>query len=162
MASFVVMEAPAATDGDRAVVYVRDGFHFLAFLVPPLWLLWHRLWIEAALAFALMLALSALGSVAGVGGAAPTLSLLVSIYAGLEGSALRIAALRRRGWREFGVVDADNRDEAEIKHLYAGDMAGAPEPEFERPPPAAAPSFAAARLAPGGPALGLFSYPGRR
>ena len=33
-------------------VLVRDGFSFLAFLLPPLWLLWHRLWIEAALAFA--------------------------------------------------------------------------------------------------------------
>lgn len=162
MASFVVMQAPAEKDGDRAALYVRDGFHFLAFLVPPLWLLWHRLWIEAALAFALMLALSGLGSVAGVGAAAPALSLLVSIYAGLEGSALHIAALRRRGWREWGVIDADNRDEAEMKHLYAGDMAATPDPVFDAPPPAAAPSRAAARLAPDGPALGLFSYPGRR
>ena len=32
--------------------FIRDGFSFLAFLLPPLWLLWHRLWIEAALALA--------------------------------------------------------------------------------------------------------------
>lgn len=162
MASFVVMQAPSAKDGDRPVAYVRDGFHFLAFLVPPLWLLWHRLWIEAALAFALMLALSALGNVAGVGGAAPALSLLVSIYAGLEAAALRIAALRRRGWQEWGVIDADNRDEAEMKHVY-GAESGASEPNVAELPSAQArtPAFGF-RPASSGPALGLFSYPGRR
>ena len=55
MASYVVMEPPGASRNDAAAgaVLVRDGFSFLAFLLPPLWLLWHRLWIEAALVFAL-------------------------------------------------------------------------------------------------------------
>lgn len=158
MASFVVMEAPVETAGARDAIYVRDGFHFFAFLLPPVWLLWHRLWIEAALAFALMLALGGLGSVAGFGDAAPALSLLVSIAIGLEGSALHVWALRRRGWRDWGIVDAASRDEAEMRHLIeAGDTA-APSPDFGTPP-APAPSPAAARLAPSGPALGLFSYP---
>src|SRR3954471_16043306 len=26
-------------------VFVRDGFHFWAFLFGPLWLAWHRLWL---------------------------------------------------------------------------------------------------------------------
>ena len=156
MASFVVMEAPQGRDD---AVYVRDGFHFLAFLVPPLWLLWHRLWIEALVAFAAMALLGALGNVSGFGEAAPLLSLLVSIYVGLEAPALHVAALRRRGWSEWGVVDAANRDEAEMKHLYGS---GTESVEvMETPPPAAAPHSAPARALTG-PALGLFSYPDGR
>jgi len=156
MASFVVMDAP---QGGDETVYVRDGFHFFAFLVPPLWLLWHRLWIEALVAFAAMALLGALGSVSGFGEAAPLLSLLVSIYVGLEAPALRVAALRRRAWSEWGVVDAANRGEAELKHLYGS---GTESVEvMEAPLPAAAPHSAPAR-APAGPALGLFSYPDGR
>ncbi len=157
MASFVVMEAPEG--GDEAA-YIRDGFHFLAFLLPPIWLAWHRLWIEALVAFAVMAVLGSLGSVSGLSEAAPVLSLLVSLYVGLEAPALRIAALRRRGWREWGVVDAYNRDDAETKHLF-GD--GAVQAEETRVPvPMPEPQPLAPRPGPSGPALGLFSYPGAR
>ena len=55
MASWIVMQPPAArARGGADATFVRDGFSLLAFLVPPLWLLWHRLWIEAVLAFAVL------------------------------------------------------------------------------------------------------------
>jgi len=159
MAIYVVMEPPAAnaTEAAERAVLVRDGFSFLAFLVPPLWLLWHRLWIEAALAFTASVALTALGETAGLGFTAAALSLLVSIYVGLEGTGLRIAALRRRGWHDWGVVEAGNAGEAEIRYL-AGE-----EPEEEpiyvpHPAPAARPAQGPAQT---GPALGLLGYPGR-
>ncbi|MGB6117862.1 MAG: DUF2628 domain-containing protein, partial [Mesorhizobium sp.] len=118
MASYVVMESPDRADA----AYIRDGFHFWAFLVPPLWLAWHRLWIEAALTLAAMLVLGALASVSGLAQVSPALSLFVSIYVGLEAPALRLAALRRRGWHDAGVVDADNAADAEIRHVYAADL----------------------------------------
>jgi hypothetical protein len=159
MAAYVVMEPPARQSEharDRTV-FIRDGFSLLAFLVPPLWLLWHRLWIEAALVFAASVGLGALGEILGLGTAGAALSLLVSLYVGLEGAALRIAALSRRGWADRGVVEADNRDEAEIRYLTAFDAAADDE--------AVQPAFPVPRrdqLARGsGPALGLFSYPGR-
>jgi hypothetical protein len=158
MAIYVVMEPPAANAVEAAerAVLIRDGFAFLAFLVPPLWLLWQRLWIEAALAFAAGVGLTALGETAGLGLLGAALSLLVSIYVGLEGPALRINALRRRGWRDRGVVEAANAREAEIRYL-----AGEEEPEemaVEVPP--LAPS-GAPRAASTGPVLGLLGYPGR-
>jgi hypothetical protein len=156
MASFVVMEGP---QGHEDAVYVRDGFHFLAFLVPPIWLLWHRLWIEALVAFSAMALLGALGSLSGFAEAAPLISLLVSIYVGLEAPALQVAALRRRGWTEWGVVDAANRGEAELKHVF-GSEAGSAEAPAAPPPVAAAHPAAPRALA--GPALGLFSYPDGR
>ena len=157
MASYVVMEPPPDGRGhERQAVLVRDGFHFFAFLIPVLWLLFHRLWIEALFVFALTLALSGLGSLAGLGNAAPILSLLVSICIGLEGPALKLAALRRRGWRDGGVVEADNAGDAEIRYLYATVSDENPQPSaFVAVQPQAAPRQ------PSGPALGLFSYPGR-
>ena len=161
MASYVVMEpAPAAGgDGNRErAVLVRDGFHLLAFLVPAVWLLWHRLWIEALVVVAVSMALSGVGSVAGLGNAAPFLSLLVSLYVGLEGAAMRLAALRRRGWRERGVVEADSAADAEIRYLHeTADEAG--EPLAARPASLSAPPVASSRAT--GPALGLFAYPGK-
>ncbi len=158
MAIYVVMEPPAADAVEAAerAILIRDGFAFLAFLVPPLWLLWHRLWIEAALAFAVGVGLTALGETAGLGFMSAALSLLVSIYVGLEGPALRINALRRRGWRDRGVVEAANAREAEIRYL-AGEEA--PEEVVVEVPPPLAPTVP--RPASTGPVLGLLGYPGR-
>jgi hypothetical protein len=140
MASYTVMTAPgrAGPDGPEAE-YVRDGFAIIAFLVPWLWLLWHRLWIEALFAIAAALGLAALANIAGYGVAAPLISLLVSIYVGLEGPALRIAALRRRGWQEWGVVEADSVDDAEIRFLAELDLQ---EPVAVQASPAAQPRVA--------------------
>ncbi|QPC86088.1 DUF2628 domain-containing protein [Mesorhizobium sp. NBSH29] len=116
MAVFIAMEpAKSAETGDA--VLVRDGFTYLAFLLPVPWLLWHRLWIEAAFALAATLALGGLGAVAGLGTAAPWLTLLVSLYLGLEASALRLWALRRRGWQDSGAFEANNYDEAEVRYM---------------------------------------------
>ncbi len=116
MASYVAMQPPAAADAAGDAVLVRDGFSWLAFLVPPLWLLWHRLWAEAALAVILLVLLSALGEIAGFGLTAPLASLLVGLGFGLEGQGLRVAALRLRGWREWGVVQAESADDAELRY----------------------------------------------
>lgn len=132
MAIYVVMEPPRdRADADE--VYVRDGFHWLGFLLPLVWLLWNRLWIETLVLLALMLGLGFLGDASDsaelmVGG----LTLLVSIYVGLEGSALRIWALRRRGYAEWGVVEAANRADAEIRFLSAQPEEAQPE---QRPLP---------------------------
>lgn len=162
MASYVVMEPPAAEGAEDRAVLVRDGFHFLAFVLPAVWLLFHRLWLEALAVVVVTAALSALGSVAGLGSAAPVLSLLVSVYVGLEGAALKLARYRRRGWREWGVVEAANAADAEIRYLAEAES-GAGEPDdapLLRPAAMpAVPSTAPRREA--GPALGLFAYPGK-
>jgi len=160
MAIYVVMEPPAAnaTEAAERAVLVRDGFAFLAFLVPPLWLLWHRLWIEAALAFAAGVGLTALGETAGLGFTGAGLSLLVSIYVGLEGQALRINALRRSGLRDWGVVEASDVGEAEIRYLAGEETQDL---ATEAPRPTTPATTAAIRPVSAGPALGLLGYPGR-
>jgi hypothetical protein len=158
MASYVIFEPPGAPRPEDAV-FVRDGFHWLAFIVPFFWFLWHRLWLEAGLVFAAMVGLSALEQVGGMQGIVAPISVLLSLGLGFEAPALRMAALRRRGWRERGVVEADGRDEAEIRYLADADTdmpASVPYPLSTAPAPTMPPRRPGAV-----PALGLFSYPGR-
>ena len=159
MASYVIFEPPGQTEPERAV-FVRDGFHWLAFLFSVLWFLWYRLWIEAGLVFAAMVGLSAIEDIQGLQGAALVVSFLLALGLGFEAPALRMAALRRRGWREWGVVEANGGDEAAIRYLAeAGTAAAGGVIEAPVPAPLSGPSPV---RRPGGiPALGLFHYPGR-
>jgi len=162
MASFVMMQPPAATSGDPDLpVAVRDGFSVLAFLVPPLWLAWNRLWVEAAVALAAMVLLNVVGVQSGMGAMATLLSLLISLWAGLENAAMRIAGMRRRGFVEIGVVEASSRDDAELRYADWADadtdVVDAPGPWAPVPRP-----IAVRPLAPPAPAIGLVTFQGKR
>ena len=157
MAAYVVMEPPGRGEKADSTVLVRDGFTWLGLLVPPLWFAWHRLWIEAGVTFVVMGALSMLGQSFGLGLAGSLLSLLVSLYVGLEGQGLRIAALRRRGWREWGVVEAATLDDADTRQALEAE---APADEVV-PAPRMFPDAALARPSQPGIALGLTHIPGR-
>ena len=52
MSVYTVHEPPlraadALPDAER-FAFVRDGFSFWAFLLAPLWMLWHRMWLVLA------------------------------------------------------------------------------------------------------------------
>ncbi|RVB64502.1 DUF2628 domain-containing protein [Mesorhizobium sp. M7A.F.Ca.CA.004.06.1.1] len=157
MATYVVMEPPGRSEKADATAFVRDGFTWLGLLVPPLWFAWHRLWIEAALAFVVMGLLSMLGQKLGLGLAGSLLSLLVSLYVGLEGQGLRIAALRRRGWHEWGAVEAGWLDDADTRYALEAEALA----DEVVPAPRMVPDAALARPAPCPAALGLTHIPGR-
>jgi hypothetical protein len=157
MASYVIFEPPGAPQPERAM-FIRDGFHWLAFLVPFFWFLWHRLWLEAGLVFAATVGLSALEEVDGMQGIVPAVSLLAALGLGFEAPALHMAALRRRGWRERGVVEADNRDEAAIRYLAEEDGESPASAPYR---PAASAPATPSRRSGAAPALGLLDYPGR-
>ena len=158
MAVYVVMEPPGEAGQAERAGLIRDGFSWLAFLLPPLWLLWQRLWIEALLAFVTLGLLSAISELAGFGLAGWSLTLLVSLYVGLEGQAMRVNALRRRGWRDWGVVSADRFDDAEARYAYGGEEEIVAEPASA---PVIVPDASRARPAQTGLALGLAHTPGR-
>ena len=92
--------------GDIRVVADRfDGF---ALALPPLWAVWHGLWITLAVQV-LLVALAALWSPLAVAPAFAGLALILSF----EGAAVRRAELRLRRWREAGVVEAGSPEGAE-------------------------------------------------
>ena len=162
MASFTVIEPPADRDGER-VLFLRDGFSLLAFVLPQVWLVWRRLWLEAALYLVLMLSVT-LGVRQGwlPSPAIGVVSLLASLYAGLEASTLRLAKLLRHGFAELGVVQAENEAEAELRWFSTRTervLATAVQATPSSADPAAKPEMA-------GPApepfMGLFDYSGGR
>jgi hypothetical protein len=118
MASYLVMEPAFDRRGDGAV-FIRDAFAPLAIIIPVVWLLWHRLWFEAAMAFCASVILVGASAwleapkIAGIG------SVLIGIYVALEGSALKIAAARRNGYADERVVDAGSVTGAEERYYLS-------------------------------------------
>jgi hypothetical protein len=101
-------------------LFVRDGFSFSAFLVAPLWMLWHRMWLVLG-GYAIVVA--ALGLPMAAVGASPTaiavVALFLSLLVGLEASTLRRLSLRRRGWTNVGIVSGEDLEDAERRFFDA-------------------------------------------
>jgi hypothetical protein len=163
MSIYTVHEPPlrngvAAPDPER-FVFVRDGFYFWAFLLTPLWLIWHRLWLVLLIYLIVITGLVEAMRYAGVDTAGRSLvMLLISFLIGLEASTLRRFTLTRRGWRNVGVVGGTNTEAAERR--FFDDLAaagpGRPPGSTGNPPPPLPP--APAFHTP--PIVGLFPEPG--
>jgi Protein of unknown function (DUF2628) len=111
--------ADAASD-PRRFVFVRDGFYFWAFLLAPLWMLWHRLWLVLVGYLVLSAAVDAAFAVLGASGLTVILvATLISLLVGLEAGTLRRIALSRRGWNNVGVVSGDDLEDAERRFFGA-------------------------------------------
>ena len=94
--------------------FVRDGFHFRAFLFGPLWLVWHRLWLALVGWIIVVTALDLALRRAGVGSAATfAVDLLVALLMGFEAASLQRWTLSWRKWRQLDIVVADNAEAAE-------------------------------------------------
>jgi len=106
--------AKRSGSGPERFVFVRDGFSFWAFVLAPLWMLWHRLWLVfvsyCVLAIALQAGLQAIGASFAV---RFTAGALLALLAGLEAATLRRFTLARRGWTNAGIVVGDDIESAE-------------------------------------------------
>ena len=141
--------------------FVRDGFHWTAFLFTPFWLLRHRLWLELVFVIVIIVGLwASLQRLGGGEGFGLLSSLLVQLFVGMEASSLRRWKLARRGYRNLGIVIGDDRESAERRFF---DSYIAHEASVE---PAVAPTVAPIppRANPTAPeVVGLFPQPdGRR
>jgi len=164
MSVYTVHEPPQRRDEAAAdpvrFVFVRDGFHFWAFVLGPVWMLWHRLW----LVFFLYVLVSAVANGAvWLAGATWTpkffIGLLVSLLIGLEAPTLRRWTLGRRRWAVVGVVAGEDLEDAERRFFdsWTGRVSRPPRSQSQAMPPSTS------YPAPMGhqPAvLGLFPEPG--
>ena len=101
--------------GTETPIALREGFSWPAFLFGPLWLAWHRAWMEAGIAGGLWLLTFTLPPLPS---ALAQLALFWLI--GLEGNGLRRRALERKGCIEKTVVPAHDADEA-LLHAKAAE-----------------------------------------
>jgi hypothetical protein len=117
MAVYTVHEPPpkryeASADPER-FTFVRDGFHFWAFVLGPLWMLRHRMWWTllgyVVVVGAAEFAMHVLGATTTV---RVIVGLLLAFLIGFEAGTLRRFTLGRRGWSNVGLVIGD-RDAAE-------------------------------------------------
>jgi len=159
MSVYTVHEPPprtadASADPER-FVFVRDGFYWWAFLLTPFWMLRHRLWLVLAIYLVVTAALDT--AMHGVGASAVVIALvggLISLLLGFEASSLRRFTLRRRGWRNIGLVGGDSLEDAE-RRFFDSWVRNAPA-RGRAPPPAPAGSGAPETSG----VIGLFPEPG--
>lgn len=166
MAVYTVHQPPARhadplPDAER-IVFVRDGFSFWAFLVAPIWMLWHRMWLVllgyVVIVGGIEAALSALGASRM---ALSVLGLFIALLIGLEASTLRRLNLRRRGFRDVGIVSGADREDAERRFFGAWTADPRSGSTAAAPPPAPPPIPAASAHGSHNPdVIGLFPQPG--
>jgi hypothetical protein len=108
-------------------------------------------------AAALHVALAALGA---SGGTRTAVSVLLAILVGLEAHSLRRWTFSRRGWRNAGIVVADDREHAERRFFdaWTGQLTRQSPRAPSAPPPIPA---AAATRGGAGDVIGVFPKPGR-
>jgi Protein of unknown function (DUF2628) len=148
--------AQTSPDPER-FVFVRDGFYFWAFLLTPLWMLWHRLWLVLLIFVVVHVGVESAMSFLGLGAGALFFVLaLISLLVGIEASTLRRFTLARRGFRQVGVVGGSNMEIAERRFFDTWRAPGKP----AGPPatPSAPPSLPPMPQAPD--IVGLFPEPG--
>lgn len=142
--------------GPERFAFVRDGFHFWAFLFGPFWILWRRLFLVFLGYIVVVIALDvALLLVRASPGAMFAAHLMLALLVGLEAGSLRRWTLRRRGWREVGVVAAEDVEAAERR--FFDQWGGADDRDSPTPPPRS--QYPAPRHTAGSEAIGLFPAP---
>lgn len=113
MRIYTVHELPGAPLDGAGIVLVKEGFSFPAFAFSWAWLLWHRLWIAAALWIALIIVVSLVAqNLLGAEGAA-ICSLALQLMLGFEANDIRRWTLERKGYRMAGLAGGGNLEEAE-------------------------------------------------
>lgn len=164
MAVYSVLEPPPRASEDEAAperfVFVRDGFRWGPFLFGGLWMLWRRLWLVF---FGYLVLLIALGAVLGMFRMPVAVhfavGFLIALLIGLEAASLQRWSLIRAGWRDRGIVVADDIEAAERRFFVAWTADGLPARTARTAP--AAPGFAAqVPAAASAGVVGLFPQPG--
>ena len=168
------VHAPVATDASIVATdkfaFVRDGFHFWAFVFGPLWLVARRLWLALIGWMVALVAIDFAMTVLGAGrGAVFLVNVLIALLMGFEAASLQRWTLSRRNWRQLDIVVADDEESAERRFFdrwtakqrglsndqWATDRGGPPPTRdipgqpFSKPPPSAQDDI-----------IGLFPQPG--
>jgi hypothetical protein len=99
------------------LVFVKDGFSWFAALIPAVWLLWKRMWLEFFIFIAAAGLIAWAFSAAEASDAGNAILLAIQIVFGFEAGALYSAALERRGWRVVGTVSGRSQEDCERRFL---------------------------------------------
>jgi hypothetical protein len=153
-------QAPDLAERADRLAFVKEGGSLVALLVPLLWLLYYRMWIELVLLVLVYAGLQlAFGAHAGGVALAGWASLAIAVLFAFEANDLRAASLERRGYRLAGVASGRDRTEAERMFFHAWlpqQAKAAREPERGHEPRREASSPATMPRGEGEEVIGLF------
>jgi hypothetical protein len=168
MPTFTVHEPPPKKDDSVSTperfVFVRDGFHFWAFLLAPIWLAVHRLWFILFCYLVVTVGVAVGMNLFGVPSSVKAVVVfLIALLMGFEAPSLWRWNLTRRKWKTLGFVVGEDAEMAE-RRFYAqwadrqSEAAPASTPPFTPPPAYSTP----VRRGPpsGSDVIGLFPEPG--
>lgn len=112
--------AARTAEGSEALVFVKDGFSWVALIIPMIWMIFRRMWwpLLGYLAAALVLQIAIVGAGLSEEAAFWALLLFALLFA-LEASSVRRWSLRRRGYQLYAVVSGHDRVDCETKALAA-------------------------------------------
>lgn len=118
MKTFRVFIHPKISDGADSIIAVKEGFSFWALVFNIFWALWHRAWVLAAVFLAWNITKAMLiekGFVNTTG--ASLMDVVVILYLAFEAADYYAESLKRRGFKEKGIVLAENADAARMEYL---------------------------------------------
>ena len=166
MPTYTVHQPPPrqgeAASAPERFVFVRDGFHFWAFVLAPVWLLWCRLWLAFAIYLAASILLGAGLLLLGLSSSVQFLAgTLIALLIGFEAGSIRRWKLTRRGWKMLGFVVGEDTEAAEQR--FFAEWANRAREAPPAPPAAPEPRYTVP-LRRGTPSpsdvIGLFPEPG--
>ncbi len=94
--------------GARDLWLVADRFSLFALLLPPIWAIWHGLWVILFGMVSVLLVAALVNPLA----ASPAMY-AIGFIAAFEGGALKRLELKSRGWHEVATVEAATEEGAE-------------------------------------------------
>ncbi len=99
-----------------SIVFVKEGFAWLALFVPMLWMLFYRMWLVLLAFVIIMLVVQAAATAAGFGEMlAGWITLGASLLFAFHANDLRRWTLARKGYAFAGLVTGRNREECETR-----------------------------------------------
>ncbi len=98
------------------LIFVREGFSWFAFLLPLIWLIYQKLWVELVVYFIIVMLFQSLILYFGVGESLSLyFTLFINLIFGFESNNIRRWNLDRADYQMVGSVCGRNQKESEIK-----------------------------------------------
>lgn len=111
--------------GDAArVKFLPDNKMIWALIFPPIWLIWHRLWLPLMI-YALAVSIIVVIAFRTSEQLGTLLSILPGLYLLLEGSELIRMKHERDGWQFVGIIEAPDLSTAELRYFSGQNPASA-------------------------------------
>jgi len=109
-------DVASITARPEQLVFVPEAFCWIALFIPLIWLLFRRMWVVAAIFFAALATVSAIGVGLDIASwVMIVISVAMNLFIAWEGNELRRWSLARRGMKMIDIVTGKSQAECELE-----------------------------------------------